>query len=277
MGIVFQVHMEDLKRTLHLVPPVSVVTYYEDEVQPRKQILDQLGFALRLTGNAAGNHLLVNGKKYYAAYPHILLKKPGEIHEDSGGAVHSSFFFAYSPAISENVMNVGKFDEFIFSELPQHWETFEIFRSIQTEVFHLEEFGAIDRIDMLCWRLVQEFLLAYRQKTNPQPYRFRQILKIISYLQLNFKKPPDWRMLARQNGLSYRSFQRQWQQSGLPPPNQYVTHLRMEEAKRLLTKTAMPIADIADELHYCDCAWFCAVFRRATGVTPLQYRHRFSG
>ena len=84
-------------------------------------------------------------------------------------------------------------------------------------------------------------------------------------------------MLARQNGLSYRSFQRQWRQSGLPPPNQYVTHLRMEEAKRLLTKTAMPIADIADELHYCDCAWFCAVFRRATGVTPLQYRHRFSG
>ena len=50
MGIVFQVHMEDLKRMLHLVPPVSVVTYYEDEVQPRKQILDQLGFALRLTG-----------------------------------------------------------------------------------------------------------------------------------------------------------------------------------------------------------------------------------
>ena len=145
MGIVFQVHMEDLKRMLHLVPPVSVVTYYEDEVQPRKQILDQLGFALRLTGNAAGNHLLVNGKKYYAAYPHILLKKPGEIHEDSGGAVHSSFFFAYSPAISDNVMNMGTFDEFIFSELPQHWETFEIFRSIQTEVFHLEEFGAIDR------------------------------------------------------------------------------------------------------------------------------------
>lgn len=143
--------------------------------------------------------------------------------------------------------------------------------------FHLEEFGAIDRIDMLCWRLVQEFLLAYQQKTNPQPYRFRQILKIISYLQQNFKKPPDWRMLARQNGLSYRSFQRQWQQSGLPPPNQYVTHLRMEEAKRLLTKTTMPIADIADELHYCDCAWFCAVFRRATGVTPLQYRRRFSG
>lgn len=252
-------------------------SYYEDEVQPRKQILDRLGFALRLTGNAAGNHLLVNGKKYYAAYPHILLKKPGEIHEDSGGAVHSSFFFAYSPAISDNVMNMGTFDEFIFSELPQHWETFEIFRSIQTEVFHLEEFGAIDRIDMLCWRLVQEFLLAYQQKTNPQPYRFRQILKIISYLQQNFKKPPDWRMLARQNGLSYRSFQRQWRQSGLPPPNQYVTHLRMEEAKRLLTKTAMPIADIADELHYCDCAWFCAVFRRATGVTPLQYRRRFSG
>ena len=128
MGIVFQVHMEDLKRMLHLVPPVSVVTYYEDEVQPRKQILDQLGFALRLTGNAAGNHLLVNGKKYYAAYPHILLKKPGEIHEDSGGAVHSSFFFAYSPAISDNVMNMGTFDEFIFSELPQHWETFGPFK-----------------------------------------------------------------------------------------------------------------------------------------------------
>ena len=49
----------------------------------------------------------------------------------------------------------------------------------------------------------------------------------------------------------------------------------MEEAKRLLTETAMSISDIAGDLQYCDSAWFSVVFRRMTGKTPLRYRRRF--
>lgn len=130
---------------------------------------------------------------------------------------------------------------------------------------------------MLCWRLVQEFLLVYHKKENPLPVNSRKILKIVAWLQLNFKKPIHWESLARQHGLSYRSFLRQWKQAGLPPPNRYLMDLRMEEAKRLLEQTNMPVSDIADELLYCCSAWFCSAFRRANGETPLQYRRKFQG
>lgn len=40
---------------------------------------------------------------------------------------------------------------------------------------------------MLCWRLVQEFLLVYHKKENPLPASSRKILKIVAWLQLNLK------------------------------------------------------------------------------------------
>lgn len=57
----------------------------------------------------------------------------------------------------------------------------------------------------------------------------------------------------------------------------YLMDLRMEEAKRLLEQTNMPVSDIADELLYCCSAWFCSAFRRVNGETPLQYRRKFQG
>lgn len=52
----------------------------------------------------------------------------------------------------------------------------------------------------------------------------------------------------------------------------YVVSARMEEAKRLLTKTALRITEIADRLGYSDVAYFSSAFKKATGKTPLEFR-----
>ena len=210
-------------------------------------------------------------------YPYVMLKRPGTWHETSGAIYYSYLFFSYPKTMTEALVKLGFTDDFVCCELPRKTAFYEIFREIQTEARHLDEFGTIDRIDMLCWRLVQEFLLVYHKKENPLPASSRKILKIVAWLQLNLKKPIHWESLARQHGLSYRSFLRQWKQAGLPPPNRYLMDLRMEEAKRLLEQTNMPVADIADELLYSCSAWFCSAFRRVNGETPLQYRRKFQG
>jgi YesN/AraC family two-component response regulator len=52
----------------------------------------------------------------------------------------------------------------------------------------------------------------------------------------------------------------------------YVLEERIGEAKRLLCVTSLRISDIAGRVGYTDLAYFSAVFKKAAGVTPSEYR-----
>ena len=52
----------------------------------------------------------------------------------------------------------------------------------------------------------------------------------------------------------------------------YVTNLRMNEARRLLTHTSLRISEIASRLGYNDIAYFSNMFRKITGASPSEYR-----
>jgi transcriptional regulator GlxA family with amidase domain len=56
-----------------------------------------------------------------------------------------------------------------------------------------------------------------------------------------------------------------------------IKRIRVAEAKRLLSSTSLPIADIGPR---CGFEWgttLNAVFRRETGMTPRDYRKRCRG
>jgi YesN/AraC family two-component response regulator len=52
----------------------------------------------------------------------------------------------------------------------------------------------------------------------------------------------------------------------------YVTELRIKEAKKLLCNTSLRVSEIADRMGYSDVAYFCTIFKRMTGCTPSEYR-----
>lgn len=70
----------------------------------------------------------------------------------------------------------------------------------------------------------------------------------VNYLQSQFKK---------ENGCTIR---------------QYLTDVRVEQAKRLLLKSACKVADVAGQVGYRDTDYFVRIFRESTGVTPNEYR-----
>ncbi len=54
-----------------------------------------------------------------------------------------------------------------------------------------------------------------------------------------------------------------------------IVHQRLLlEARRSLTFTQVPVAEIADALGFADPAYFARFFRRGTGQSPLNYRRR---
>jgi transcriptional regulator GlxA family with amidase domain len=81
--------------------------------------------------------------------------------------------------------------------------------------------------------------------------------------------------MTRVSGLTARTFKRRFEAATGYAPLDYVLSLRMEEAKQMLETGDAPIDSVAAEVGYGEPAAFRRVFRRATGITPQQYRQRF--
>lgn len=58
---------------------------------------------------------------------------------------------------------------------------------------------------------------------------------------------------------------------------EYLTRLRMERAKELLSNTDMKLAAIALEIGYNEPNYFSYAFKKNEGVTPKEFRARAQG
>ncbi len=52
----------------------------------------------------------------------------------------------------------------------------------------------------------------------------------------------------------------------------YLTELRIDEAKKMLAETDMTVGEISDELGFADTSYFSKVFLKSEGKTPSRYR-----
>ena len=57
---------------------------------------------------------------------------------------------------------------------------------------------------------------------------------------------------------------------------EYLQHIRIEQAKKLLKTSKMRIADIAEKVGYRDIKFFNKIFVKETTVTPSEYRKFYS-
>lgn len=56
---------------------------------------------------------------------------------------------------------------------------------------------------------------------------------------------------------------------------EYLTHCRMEEAKKLLKTTDFKSYEIAEKSGFSDPRYFSIIFKKTIGVTPMEYRRSF--
>jgi len=75
--------------------------------------------------------------------------------------------------------------------------------------------------------------------------------------------------------LSYRQICRHFQRAFGCSPKQYQIRVRVDEARRLLRETHLPVTDVAMELGFCSSQHFATQFLAHTGQTPSDYRKSF--
>ena len=121
--------------------------------------------------------------------------------------------------------------------------------------------------------------------------RLQQLLsEIFRATQVNHNQTDSWvdrakRRLEQHNDshvaaeklkMSYETFRKKFKRHQGMAPQQYLTHMTMKEAQKLLDTTDQPIYQIALSLGYCDEFHFSKQFSKFVGCTPSDYRSRLS-
>jgi transcriptional regulator GlxA family with amidase domain len=81
--------------------------------------------------------------------------------------------------------------------------------------------------------------------------------------------------VVKRSKLAARTFKRRFVRATGITPIAYVQRLRIEDAKRRLERTDVPVDEISWRVGYEDPAFFRRLFKRVTGMAPGAYRKRF--
>lgn len=102
------------------------------------------------------------------------------------------------------------------------------------------------------------------------------ILEIQHWLHGTETKGVGVPALAERAGLGERTFLRRFQKATGINPTDYAQRLRIAKARDLLEQSSLSIEEIAAASGYEDASAFRKTFRRIVGVSPGEYRMRFS-
>ncbi|MCJ7841670.1 response regulator [Lederbergia sp. NSJ-179] len=100
--------------------------------------------------------------------------------------------------------------------------------------------------------------------------------KVIQYIQQHYQEAISQTELAAKLNMSNSYFSKLFKQHTGINFVDYLTLKRMEAAKELLLSTTLKTYEIAAEVGYTESRYFSQLFKKTTGLTPLQFRENGS-
>jgi AraC-like DNA-binding protein len=91
-------------------------------------------------------------------------------------------------------------------------------------------------------------------------------------IERGYREPMDRASIARTVGISPAHLSREFKATFGMGLREMLVHRRIDGAQRLLRMTTLNVKQVAQETGFSSAAYFVHSFRRATGMTPEQYR-----
>jgi transcriptional regulator GlxA family with amidase domain len=117
-----------------------------------------------------------------------------------------------------------------------------------------------------------QFSAALRRQEK-EPPRLRDVS---SFVIEHLGEPLPVERVAAGVGMSPRTFSRWCRQHLDESPAELVRRLRVDEARRLLEETDLPLKDVTARTGLGDASTMWRAFTQHLGVTPAAYRQRFA-
>jgi AraC family transcriptional regulator len=151
--------------------------------------------------------------------------------------------------------------------------------SLHCELQHSNVIGRIyadSLAKVLAMQLVRRYSYLNDLRVNRGGMAPRKLRKAIEFINENLDQEQTVALpaVAQVVQMSYFHFSRAFKQSTGVSPNVYMTEQRIERAKRLLTETDLPLADIALRTGFASQSHFTTTFRKLVWTTPKAFRER---
>ncbi|TWF33826.1 AraC family transcriptional regulator with amidase-like domain [Chitinophaga polysaccharea] len=104
----------------------------------------------------------------------------------------------------------------------------------------------------------------------------QDILKTQVYIEQHFDEQLSIDQLAAMANMSKRNYIRRFKQATQNTPLEYLQRVKIEAAKKELEKNSQNITTLMFNAGYNDVKTFRQVFKRFTGLTPQEYRKKYS-
>ena len=108
------------------------------------------------------------------------------------------------------------------------------------------------------------------------PHADDRVRAVESFLQANFSGVHSTECLAARAGMSERAFLRRFKAATGRAPAGYLQAVRVEAAKVMLERDATSVQEVAIAVGYQDASYFRELFKRETGMAPVEYRTHFA-
>ncbi len=102
------------------------------------------------------------------------------------------------------------------------------------------------------------------------------ILAAQNFIESRYGEPISVDQIAAQAHMSKRNFIRRFKAATGNTPIEYIQRVKIEAAKKALEKSGGDVNSVMYDAGYNDVKTFRKVFRQVTGMTPQDYRRKFS-
>ena len=149
-------------------------------------------------------------------------------------------------------------------------------QNIYTKMFTIQKSDKT-YCDYSCSGLVYDYLIEFHRYIDNKINKLRAdrnklLLPVLDYIDENFRTDFPLTILAKQAEVTPQHLCRVFKETMNMRPLEYLTKRRLQEAKRLLQRTELPIAEIALQSGFPDAGYFSTVFKKYEGVTPMEYK-----
>ena len=107
-------------------------------------------------------------------------------------------------------------------------------------------------------------------------HRDNDILKAQTYIEENHHMPLNIEDIAEKSNMSKRNFIRRFKKATHNTPFEYLQRVKIEAAKKALEKGNQNINLLMYDAGYNDIKTFREVFKKITGLTPQDYKRKYS-
>jgi len=118
--------------------------------------------------------------------------------------------------------------------------------------------------------------LSYSLMRIAKPHQDEMVRSIQAKIEQDCTTALSIEALAVEHNVSQRTLIRRFNSALGMPPNTYLQSVRIEHARKMLEESDFNIDTIMNNIGYEDSSSFRRLFKKKTGLTPTEYRNRFS-